>query len=100
MRRLVESWIEAERHRCQSIASAIKILNKDLGMNVTHSRVAEWRRGVYVPSQLVLSYMLRRTLARALQRVGITVSGAQLAELQKLLWVVREKDGRPEVELM
>jgi len=57
MRRLVESWVEAERaHHGNSLAEAIRRLNENRGMRVTHSRVSEWRRGVYAPSQLVLSH--------------------------------------------
>ncbi len=101
MRRLEESWIEAERcHRNNNAANAIKALNKFLGMNITHSRVAEWRREVYAPSQAVLSYVLFRTLPWALERAGITVSGLQFAKLQRIFWVPGEKEGRKCAELL
>ena len=101
MRRLVESWIEAERdHHGNRLAQAIRRMNEKRGGSLTHSRVSEWRRGVYVPSQVILSQMLYRTLPWALQRAGIAPSEAQYQELEKLLWMAQEKDGEIYVELL
>ena len=101
MRRLVESWIEAEKiQHGNTLAAAIKRLNEKREMNVTSSRVSEWRRGVYVPSPIVLSQMLLRTLPWALQQSGIAVSAAQLLELEKRFWVLHEMDGQAKVELL
>ena len=92
MRRLVESWVEGERkHHGNSLGVAIKRLNERLGMRVTYSRAAEWRRGVYVPSQVALSYMLYRVLPWALRRAGI--NKAQRRALESLLWIPVEQDG-------
>lgn len=101
MRRLVESWIAAEkREHGNSLGQAIARLNERRGMRVTYSRVAEWRRGVYVPSQVVLSQMLFHTLPWALKQVGITVSNTQMRGLEAKLWVTHEKDGKSFVELI
>ena len=61
---------------------------------MTHSRVGEWRRGVYVPSQVVLSQMLFRTLPWALKQAGVTVSQEQLASLTERFWIAIERDGQ------
>lgn len=101
MKRLVESWIEAEKnYHGNTLAAAIKRLNETREMRVTHSRVSEWRRGVYVPSPVVVSQMLLCTLPWALQRAGIAVSRPQFRELEKLLWVVREEGGNVYIELL
>jgi hypothetical protein len=101
MRRLVESWIEAEKiQHGNTLGAAIKRLNEKREMNVTSSRVSEWRRGVYVPSPIVLSQMLLRTLPWALQQSGIAVSATQLLDLEKRFWVLHEKDGQVKVELL
>ncbi len=101
MRRLVESWVEAEkRYHGNTLAAAIRRMNEKRGMRLTHSRVSEWRRGVYVPGQIVLSQMLLRTLPWALKQAGIEVSQAQLGELERLLWVTKEKDGLTYFELL
>lgn len=101
MRRLVESWIEAEQDfHGNTLAAAIKRMNEARDMRLTHSRVSEWRRGVYVPSPVVLSQMLYRTLPWALKQAGIAVSAAQFSELVKRLWVVGEKDGQAYIELL
>jgi len=101
MRRLVESWLEAEREQHgNSLAQAIQRMNEKRGGSLTSSRVSEWRRGVYTPSQAILSRMLYRTLPWALQRAGIAASEAQYRELEKLIWVAEEKDGQMIVELL
>lgn len=94
MRRLVESWIQAEReHHGNSLAAAIRRVNEKCGTKLTRSRVSEWRRGVYVPSQVILSQMLFRTLPWALEQAGIAASQPQFLELEKLLWLMEEKGG-------
>lgn len=100
MRQLVESWTEAERRRGNNLAVALRRLNHTCGMQITHSRVAEWRRGVYVPSQVVLSYMLNRTLPWALAEAGIIVSDVQLEALRERIWNFGEQDGQSIVELV
>jgi len=101
MRRLVESWIDAEREwHGNSLAQAIQRMNEKRGGSLTSSRVSEWRRGVYVPSQVVLSQMLYRTLPWALERAGIAASEVQYRDLEKLLWVAEVKDGQMYVELL
>lgn len=94
MRQLVKSWIEAEKARGLSLGEAIDLLNEKREMHVTYSRVAEWRRGVYVPSQVVLSYMLYRTLRWLLVEAGISVTDKQYQLLVKLLWELYEQEGK------
>jgi hypothetical protein len=101
MQKLVESWIRAEKERYGTTqAEAIRRLNDHLGTAITHSRVAEWRRGVYVPSQEVLSALLYRTLPWAIEKAGGVMSPAQWRELEELLWVVVEQDGKRFIELL
>ena len=99
MKQLVKSWLEAEQESGNSISEAIDMMNECLEMYVTHSRVSEWRRGIYVPSQKVLSYMLHRTLRWALKEVGVTEVGPYNA-LVRLLWEINVTDGEPYVELL
>jgi hypothetical protein len=101
MRRLVESWIRAEsEHYGNNLAAAIRRMNEKRGTKLTHSRVAEWRRGIYTPSQLVLSQMLYRTLPWALKQAGIAVPAPQFSALEKLIWIIEEKDGQALAELL
>ena len=103
MKRLVESWLTAEEEaHGNTPAAAIRRMNEKRKMRVTHSRVSEWRRGVYVPSPLVLSQMLLRTLPWALTQSGIQATPRQIEGLLKLIWVVRDqdKDGHFHVELL
>lgn len=101
MRRLVESWIEAEKaDHGNTLAAAIGRMNEKRGTSLTHSRVSEWRRGVYVPSPIVLSQMLYRTLPWALAEAGITAGSQQYLALQALLWITTEKDKQTLVELL
>lgn len=101
MKRLVESWIRAEReYHGNSLAAAIRRLNETRGVNVRHSRVAEWRRGVYVPSQLILSMMLYCVLPWALREAGIEVGGQQMTKLSGLLWRNFERKGETYVDLL
>jgi hypothetical protein len=92
MRRLVESWLAAEReYYGNNQTQAIALLNKQLGMRVTHSRVSEWRRGIYTPSQAVLSHTLWRALPWLLKEAGLDVTDAQLDHIDRNLWVVKAK---------
>ena len=101
MRQLVDSWIVAERELYgKTLAEAIRRMNDKLGCRVTHSRVSEWRRGVYVPSQVAISQMLYRTLPWALEKAGIRATEDQRRALQALLWITLEKDGQCWVELL
>jgi len=101
MRRLVESWVQAEKdYHGNTLAAAIKRMNEKRKMRLAPSRVSEWRRGIYTPSPIVLSQMLYRTLPWALEQAGIVVSNAQFTELVKRLWIVGEKDGKAYVELL
>jgi hypothetical protein len=93
MKRLVESWVRAEReHHGNNLASALRLMNDRLDTKVTHSRVAEWRRGVYVPSQAILSRMLYRTLVWALKQAGIAVTPEQENRLRMALWNYDESE--------
>jgi hypothetical protein len=95
MRQLVASWVEAEReYHGNRQAQALRELNEALGLSIRHSRVAEWRRGVYVPSQEVISQMLHRALPWLLEQSGIAAGPAQLRALDRLLWVHNEEGGR------
>ncbi len=101
MKRLVESWITAERERYgNSQHKAINQLNHALEMNVTHSRVSEWRRGVHRPSVIVISHMLYRALPWALENAGLNASPQQRQALDELLWVVKIEDGKRECYLL
>lgn len=100
MKRLVESWTEAEKRRGNNLAAALRRLNDTLGMRVTHSRLAEWRRGVYVPSPVVLSFMFHDTLPWALEEAGISFSQEQLEVLYEIFWVRRTRRGETVEELL
>lgn len=100
MKRLVESWIEAERDRGNTLAAAIRRLNERCGMHVTHSRVSEWRNGVYMPSQLVMSYMLHRSLRWLLTSADVSISASQYQAIVSLLWDTLDEDGQSYVELV
>ena len=100
MRQIVESWIRAEKDSGNNLAAAIRRMNEKYGTKLTHSRVAEWRRGVYVPQPAILSHMLYRILPWMLTNSGIEVSAQQIRALQNHLWVTGEKDGRRYVELL
>ena len=53
-----------------------------------------------MPSQLVISQMLLRTLPWALRKAGFRVTQEQFDALEKLIWVTGEKDGQSHVELL
>ncbi len=101
MRRLVESWIEAEKIGYRNtLGGAIKELNRECGIKLTYSRLAEWRRGKYTPSPAVLSQMLYRVLFWALLKAGIQATEAQLDVLEELIWKVNVTDGERNIELL
>ena len=101
MRRLVESWIEAEKHGYRNtLGGAIKELNRECSIKLTYSRLAEWRRGKYTPSPNVLSQMLYRVLFWALVKAGIQATEAQLDALEELIWKVNVTDGERNIELL
>ncbi len=87
MRKLVASWIAAERdYHKLALNAAIAKLNAVLGMHVTRSRVSEWRRGKQVPSTRVVSQMLARSLPRLLKQSGILLTDTTLELLKQQLW--------------
>jgi hypothetical protein len=101
MRRLVETWIAAEREsHGNNLTAALKVLNETLEMQITHSRVSEWRRGKYAPSQGAISFMLCRALPAALDRCGIKVTAVQYQQLEELLWEPTGEGGERSLELL
>jgi len=87
MRRLVESWVEAEKYYYGNTqAQAIQRLIKVTKQRITHSRVSEWRRGKYCPSAKVLSEMLWRTLPWTLEKTGVNITDVQQHEIDISLW--------------
>src|SRR5437868_1757990 len=101
MRRLVESWITAEKEwHGNTLAAAVRRINEKRGTHITHSRVREWQRGRYRPSPLIISQMLLRTLPWALGNAGIEVADVQHRALTDSLWVTRIKDGQRIVDLV
>jgi hypothetical protein len=99
MRRLVESWVQFNLSRGRTLADSIRKLNDARGSKVTHSRLSEWRRGVYVPEPAVTSMMLLETLPWALRQAGIEASREEIARLQDMLWNTREENGKTLFEL-
>ena len=100
MQKLAESWVRAEKeHHGKSLIQAIDELNETLGSQVNHSRVSEWRRGVYAPRQTVMSYLLNRALPWMLEQAGIVATKEQIQNLEALIWVVGVENGERFVEL-
>ena len=87
MKQLVNSWLEAEMkaYGCTTVQQALDDLNKECGLTVGHSRLAEWRRGKYTPAPKVIAFMLYRTVPWALVKVGLKPTEAQLDELEDLV---------------
>ncbi len=101
MRQLVSSWVEAEKNGYRhTLREAIEELNRECGIKLTYSRLAEWRRGRYTPSQKVLSQMLYRVLFWALVKAGIQATESQLDALEELIWKVDVTDGERNIELL
>jgi hypothetical protein len=101
MRQLVSSWVEAQKHGYRNtLGGAIKELNQECGIKLTYSRLAEWRKGKYTPSQKVLSQLLYKVLPWALMKVGVMATEAQLDALEDLIWNVRVTDGERHIELL
>ena len=101
MKQLVASWIKAEQewHR-QSLAAAVARMNDTLGSVTTTSRVSEWRRGVYVPSTVTVSYMLSRTLPWAIKESAFPFTRDQHHMLAALLWQTGVEHGETYTELL
>jgi hypothetical protein len=100
MKRMVESWVEAERSYGHTPATALRQLNENLGTKYTHSRLSQWRRGVYTPAPSVLSRMLFRTLPWAIDEVGIEASDEQLQALDRYFWNLAKDTDDGSVELL
>lgn len=99
MRQLVSSWVEAEKNGYgKTLAGAIRELNKECDIRLTHSRVSEWRKGKYTPTPRVLSQMLYRVLPWALMKAGIKATDPQLDALEDLLWCVKMRKGERHIE--
>jgi hypothetical protein len=87
MKSFIESWIAAERDDYgNNQAQAIKALNEQLGTNLTHSRLSEYRRGIYEPSARANRYMLWCMLPWVLESAGVNVSDEQMGKIRVLLW--------------
>lgn len=100
MKQLVNSWVEAElRGYGNTLAGAIKELSQECGMKLTHSRLSEWRRGLYTPSPKVMAYMLYKVYPWALLRVGINATDAQLDGLEDLMLDMKVVDGSRQLDL-
>jgi hypothetical protein len=101
VKRLVDSWIEAERViHGHNLASAIRRMNEKRGSSLTHSRVSEWRRGVFTPTPAVLSMMLFRALPWMLKEAGIDATPESYSRLEEFLWVCHDEGGTRSVELL
>jgi hypothetical protein len=101
MRRLVESWVEAEKTGYRNtLGGAIKELNNECSTKLTYSRLAEWRKGKYTPSPKILSQLLYWVLPWALMKVGIKATEEQLDALEDLIWNVRVMDGKRHIDLL
>ena len=93
MRRLIESWVKAEKeYYGLTQAQAIKLLGATVDANITHSRLSEWRRGVYCPNPVVISEMLYRALPWILKQAGISATPRQLDLVDHLIWVIETKE--------
>jgi hypothetical protein len=75
-------------------------MNQACGMQVTYSRLSEWRRGVYTPTPKVIQQMLYRVLPWALLKIGIAATDAQLDALEDLILNVKVVDGDRQIELI
>ncbi len=97
MRRLIETWVKAEKeyHGLRQ-TQAIKHLGETVGANVTHSRLSEWRRGVYCPSPTVISEMLYRALPWILKQSGVRAGPEQMDAIDHSIWVI-EPDGQEQI---
>jgi hypothetical protein len=101
MRQLVALWIEAEKTGYRnSLGEAIEILNRESGLKLNYSRLAEWRRGKYVPSPRALSWMMYRALIWALVKADIPTTTAQRDALERLIWKLKMTNGERNIELV
>ena len=91
MRRLVASWVEAEKeYHGLTRSQAIERLSDVVGINVTHSRLSEWCRGKYCPQPAVLSEMLYRAFPWILGTAGIQATKAQMDQVDNMLWKIED----------
>lgn len=101
MRQLVASWIKAEQYRYgHSLSAAVALMNQTIGSATTTSRVSEWRRGVYVPSTVAVSYMLSQTLPWAIRESACPFTRDQYQMLAALLWQTGVEHGETYTELL
>ena len=99
MNQLVNSWAETQKTGYRNtLAGALRELNKETGSMATRSHLTEWRRGRYTSSPKVLSQMLYRVLPWALMKVGIKATDPQLDTLEDLIWPVNLVDGERHIE--
>ena len=99
MRKLVDSWVRAHKEGYRNnLGQAIEILNRECGTHATYSRVSEWRRGKYTPSQDVIAHMLFWMLPWAIIKVGIKTTQEQRDALEDLIWTVTVKDGLRDID--
>ncbi len=101
MRQLVSSWVEAQRHGYhRTLGMAIKELGRECAIKLTYSRLSEWRKGKYTPSQKVLSQLFFDVLPWVLQEAGVKVTAEQQDVLDGLIWNVKVVDGERQIELL
>lgn len=85
--KLVETWVQAEkRYHGNDERDALRQLNEALQMSVMQSRVAEWSRGVYLPSVPVIGYILSRALPFILHEAGCDTNTAPLEKIESYIW--------------
>lgn len=82
---LVRSWLEVEldipgRRR----VDALRDLNEEFTMTVTHSRLSEWLSGKVAPPREVRRYMARCAIERVLRSAGIDSLGLDDARLDRI----------------
>lgn len=100
LKRLVNSWVDAELNGYgNTLSGAIKDLSQECGTKLTHSRLAEWKRGRYTPAPKVIAYMLYRVYPWALMKVGINATDAQLDRLEDLMLDMKLVEGDRQLDL-
>lgn len=82
---LVRSWLEVElcvpgRRR----VDALKDINEEFGMTVTHSRLSEWLSGKVAPPREVRRYMARCAMGRVLRSEWINTLHLDDAALDRI----------------
>ena len=67
---LIQTWIKAGKDDGLKTEQAIlDEMNRELGLNIKHNRVWEWRNGVQRPPVEATNYMLRVSILYALQQL-------------------------------